>query len=220
MSYIFKVANSFGVKVTWFEKYGYHQYNLHFHSKPSVTHFLPNKSRRPQCQSITRESSVTRRTSFNIANVSAWPTAFYPHRKRVSCPLDVWPQNGGKKEKKVWKRGKKKEYPLDVKPKAARAYLTKRRNRPVTLRGGMIQKTLRATIAVKTPKKPFITIIIIITAFIGRFSRTYTCPRITTTNTRKKKLHLTLMYELHFPEKYQDLLPPNISRKNDLRCFY
>ena len=27
------------------------------------------------------------------------------------------------------------------------------------------------------------------------------------------------MYELHFPEKHQDLRPPNISRKTDLMCF-
>ena len=138
---------------------------------------------------------MTRRQSFNIANVSAWPTALYSQRKMVPCPLDVCPQEGGAKKKKT-------EYPLDARPQAGRVYVTKNRNQPMTLRGGIIQKTTRATAPVKTRKKNLYYynyyIIITITAFIGRVSRTYICQRTMTTNIRKN-LYLTLMYELNSP---------------------
>jgi len=101
------------------------------------------------------------------------------------------------------KEEEKKEYPLDARPQAGCAYVAKSRNQPMTLRGGIIQKTTRATAPVKTRKKTFCYyyyyIIIIITAFIGQVSKTNTCQRTTTTNIRKN-LYLTLCTNYIFPK--------------------
>jgi hypothetical protein len=148
---------------------------------------------------------VTRRQSFNITNVSAWPTALYPQRKRVPCPLDVLPQQGGAK----------KEYPLYARPQTGRAYVTKSRNQPMNLRGGIIQKITRATAPVKTRKKPLYYYYYYIIIIYWSSLQNIHMSKDHDYQHQKKPIPYTNV-QATFSRK---ILPPNISRKTGLMCF-